>query len=54
MGAVGSGNLGLGICKLLYIECINSKVLLCTTGNYIQYQMINHNGKKCEKECIYV
>ena len=33
-------------CKLVYIEWINNKVLLCSTGSYIQYSMINHNGKK--------
>ena len=31
------------------IECIN-KVLLYNTGNYIQYPVINHNGKEYEKE----
>ena len=29
--------------KLLYIEWIN-KVLLCSTENYIQYAVINHNA----------
>ena len=24
------------------------------TGNYIQYPVINHNGRECEKEYIYV
>ena len=40
-------------CKLLYIGCINNKVLLYSTGNYIQYPVINHNGKKYEKGYIY-
>ena len=31
---------------------INSKVLLQSTGNYIQYPVINHNGKEYEKEYI--
>ena len=31
--------------KLLYIDWINSKVLLYRTGNYIQYPVINHNEK---------
>ena len=41
--------------KLLYIEWIN-KVLLFRTENYIQYPMINHNGKKHKKEsvCVYI
>ena len=34
-----------GISKLLCIEWINNKVLLYSTGNYIEYSMINHNGK---------
>ena len=41
-------------CKLIYIEWINNKVLLCSTGNYIQYPVIKHSGKEYEKECIYV
>ena len=24
-----------------------------STGNYIQYPVINHNGKETEKECIH-
>ena len=36
---------GISRCKLLYIEWINNKVLLYSTGNYIQYPVINHNGK---------
>ena len=41
--------------NLLYIEWIN-KVLLFRTENYIQYPMINHNGKKHKKEsvCVYI
>ena len=41
-------------CKPLYIERTTNKVLLYSTGNYIQYPVINHNGKDYEKECIYV
>ena len=36
-------------CKLLYIEWINNEVLLYSTGNYIQYPVINRNGKEHEK-----
>ena len=36
-------------CKLLYIEWINNKVLLYGTGNYIQYPVINCNGKIYKK-----
>ena len=45
---------GISRCKLLYREWINNKVLLYSPGNYIQYPVINHNGKEYEKECIYV
>ena len=41
-------------CKLVHTEWINNKVLLYSTGNYIQYPVINHNGKEYEKECIYM
>ena len=34
---------------ILDIERINSKVLLYSTRNYIQYPVINHNGKEYEK-----
>ena len=51
---VGRDGLGVGSsrCKVLYIEWINNKVLLYRTGNYIQYPMINHNGKEYKRECI--
>ena len=45
---------GISRCTLLYIEWIKSKVLLYSTGNYIQYPLLNHNGKECEKEYIYM
>ena len=37
---------GISRCKLLYIEWINNKVLLYSPGNYLQYRVINHNGKE--------
>ena len=37
---------GLGRCKPLHLEWINNKVLLCSTRNYNQYPVINHNGKE--------
>ena len=44
--------------KLVYTGRLNNKVLLYNAGNYIQYPVINHNGKECEKEgmcvCVYV
>ena len=45
---------GISRCKLLYREWKNNKVLLYSTGNYIQYSVINHNGKEYEKEYIYM
>ena len=33
-------------CKLLHIEWMDNKVLLYSTGNYIQCTGINHNGKE--------
>ena len=45
---------GINRCKLLHTEWISNKVLLCSTGNYIQYPEINHNGKENKKECTYV
>ena len=39
--------------KQLHIGWINNKVLLSSTGNCIQYPVINHNGKEYEKEYIY-
>ena len=41
-------------CKLLHIEQMDNKVLLYSTGNYIQYPVINHNGREYKKECVYV
>ena len=37
---------GVGRCKLLHLEWINNKILLYSTGNYIEYPVINHNGKE--------
>ena len=36
---------GISRRKLVYIEWINNKVLLYSTGNYIQYPVIKNNGK---------
>ena len=35
------------------LTLINNKILLCGTGSYIQYSVINHNGKEHKKECMY-
>ena len=36
----------LNKCKSVYTGWINNKVLLHSTGNYIQYAVINHNSKR--------
>ena len=46
--------IGVSRYKLLYIEWMDNKVLLYSTGNFIQYPVINHHGKEYEKECIYM
>ena len=38
---------------LLYIGWIKNKVLLYSTGNYIQYSVINHIGKEYENVYVY-
>jgi len=43
---------GISRCKVVYIGWINNEVLLYSTWNYIQYPVINYNGKEYEK--IYV
>ena len=57
-GVGGGINQEFGINRYtpLYIKEINNKVLLYSTGNYIQYPVIHHNGKEYEKEyiCIYI
>ena len=48
------GNLGVSRCKLLYTGWINNKVLLYTTGNSIQYPVINHKVKDYKRDGIYM
>ena len=45
---------GVSRWKLLSVEWTNSRVLLRSIGNYIQYPVINCNGREYEKECIYM
>ena len=40
--------------QLLRLMEMGNKILLYSTGNYIHYPMINHNGKEYEKEYVYV
>ena len=45
---------GISVYTLLYIKQRENKVPLYSTGNYIQYRVINYNGKESEKEYIYI
>ena len=59
VGEEWCGRLGLAdVSYYIYIEWINNKALLYSTENilnYIQYPMINQNGKEYKKrECIYM
>ena len=47
-GEARIGSLGLAN-AISYIEWIKNKVLQYSTGNYIQYPVVNHNGKELEK-----
>ena len=38
--------LGVSRWKLLYVKWIHIKILLYSTGGYLQDPIINHNGKK--------
>ena len=42
----------INIYTLLNIKQLNNKFPQYSTGNYIQYPVITHNGKEYEKECI--
>ena len=44
---------GISRCKLLYIEWINYKVLLCSAGNYMKDPAISHIGKQKQKVPLY-
>jgi len=37
---------GADRCKLFYLEWISNKVLIYNSGDYIQYSVINYNGKE--------
>ena len=56
MGGEGKDwEFGVSRHKLLYTGCINNRVLLYSTENYVQYPDISHNVKKYEKNVhIYI
>ena len=45
---------GISRRKRVHREWINNEVLLYSTGNYIQYPVINQNEKEYEKEYVYI
>ena len=45
---------GISRGNLLHIGWINNHVLLQSTENYVQYPVVNHNGKEYEKEYVYI
>ena len=58
-GEVGQSGMnwdfGASGCKLLCLEWINNKVLLYSTGNYIQFPGIDCDGKEYFfKKCMYM
>ena len=44
---------GISKYKLPYTTRINNKVLPYSTGSYVQYPVINYNGKECGKEATH-
>ena len=53
MGKGWTGSLGLADANWKY-RTDRQQGPTYNTGNYIQYLVINHNGKEYEKECIYI
>ena len=45
---------GINIYTLSYVTQVNNKDLVYSTGSYIQYLAIIHNGKESEKEYVCV
>ena len=39
------GEFGVSRCKLLYLKWISNGVLLYSTGNYVQYLGLEHDGR---------
>ena len=52
-GGVMEWEFSVSRCKFTY-RMDKYKVLLCSTGNYIQYPVINHNGKEYSSLCCIV
>ena len=52
-GSGMDGKFGVSRCKLIHLEWINNRVLLYSTGNYIQSPGTDHDGRNIKKEYIY-
>ena len=46
------GEFEVGRCKLLHLEWISNEVLLYSTGNYIQFIGMEHDGRQYEKKNV--
>ena len=51
-GAGGGKDWKLGTSRCKPVYKMDNKVLPYSTGNYIQYSVVNHNGKTYDKEYI--
>ena len=45
---------GVSRCKPLHLEWISNKILLYSTGNYIQSFVMEHDGRYYEKKNVYI
>ena len=55
-GGGGEMNWEFGVSRyeLLHIEWIDNRVLICSTGDYIQYHVINQSGEGYIKKNVYI
>ena len=44
-GSGMDGEFGVSRCKLLHLEWVSNKLLLCSTGSYIQSLEIDHDRR---------
>ena len=48
------GELGINRCRLLPLEWISNEILLCSTGNYVQSLMMEHDNVRKKNVYMYV
>jgi len=53
-GSGRDGEFGVSRCKPFHLECIDNKVLLYSTGNYIQSPRIDGDRRYYEKKNVYI